>query len=182
MRNKLKHIRRVVYKLKRSYGLPIDYYQTVSHQTDAEVGTKVTVLLKTRIRKVIVLPAREFRSFVYDLAYISANKDFTAGGFFDPGDRRVIIDPVDLPAGVEPKIDDYYIYKNEKYEVKEVSCWNDYAHLLLARKLKGALLVRIESALSVINLQQTATNYVQDKLDRSVESVLTLTQEVKEVP
>lgn len=183
MRTKLKFIKNVVYRLKRSYGLPIDYYQFVEHETDLEDGDKTTTLKKTYIRRAVVLRAREFRSFVYDLAFISANKDFTTGGFFDPEDRKVIIDAADVPVNFEPNIDDYYIFQNEKYEVKEVFYFeNNYAYMMLVRKLRGAPIVRIESALSVLDLQQGATSEVQDKLTQHVTSVLNLTQEVKEVP
>lgn len=183
MKTKLTFIKKVIYKLKRSYGLPIDYYQIVGHSLDPQTGDKVTILTKTKIRRAVVLRAREFRSFVYDLAFISANKDFTTGGYFDPEDRKIIIDPKDVPVGFEPNVDDYFIYQNVKYEIKEVFHFEeDYAYTMLARKLRGAPIVRIEEALSVMNLQQEPSSIIQDKLERTVESVLTLTQTLEENP
>jgi hypothetical protein len=183
MNNKLRFIKSVIYKMKRSYGLPIDYYQASSHTLDVEDGDKVTTLIKTRIQRAVVLRAREFQSFVYDLAFISANKDFTTGGYFDPEDRRVIIDRSDVPISFEPAVDDYYIFQNRKYEVKEILSYeDDYAYIMLARRLKGAELVRIEDALSVIDLQQAASSIIVDQLERSPESVLTLTHTLGEVP
>lgn len=182
MRNKLRFIRDVVYRMKRSYGLPIDYYQLVEHEMDPESGNKTTTLTKTHVRKAIVLRAREFRSFVYDLAFISANKDFTTGGFFDPEDRRVILDRQDMPAGFEPKVDDYIIFQNNKYEVSELFEFEENStDMLLVRKIRGAPIVRIEEAVSVLDLQQGVSSETQDRLTRSVTSVLTLTQEAKEV-
>ena len=169
--------------MKRSYGLPIDYHQMVEHETDPESGEKTTTLTHIHIRKAVVLRAREFRSFVYDLAFISANKDFTTGGFFDPEDRKIIIDSIDVPVGFDPKVDDYYIYNNEKYEIAEVfSFENNYAFTMLARKLRGAPIVRIVETFSTLDLQQDIANEIQDQLDRSIISVLNLTQEVKEIP
>jgi len=161
--------------------LPIDYYQTASHSMDVESGDKTTTYTKIRIQKAIVLRAREFRSFVYDLAYISANKDFTTGGFFDPEDRRVLIDSVDLP--FKPTIDDYYIFQNEKYEVAEIfSFEDDYAYAFLARKLGGSKIVRIEDTLSVMGLEDTASSETQDVLEREPTTALTLTHTLEEVP
>jgi hypothetical protein len=169
--------------MKRSYGLPIDYYQLVEHTLDPESGNKTTVLTKTHIKNAIVLRAREFRSFVYDLAFISANKDFTTGGFFDPEDRRVIIDRKDMPFGFNPNVDDYIIFQNNKYEVIELFEFEENAtDMLLVRKIRGTPIVRIEEALSVLDLQQNQNSAIQDKLDRTVKTLLTLTQEVKEVP
>ena len=169
--------------MKRSYGLPIDYYQMVGHITDLEDGDKITTLTKTRIQKAVVLRAREHRSFVYDLAFISANKDFTHGGFFDPEDRKIIIDTGDMPTRFKPQVDDYFIFQNEKYEVKEVFDFeNNYAYTLLARKLRGAPIVRIEDASSVLNLTQAVSSETQDRLIQHVTSVLNLTQDLKEVP
>jgi hypothetical protein len=183
MRNKLKFIRNVIYKAKRSYGLPIDYYQTVAHTMDKADGIKTTELRRVRINRAVVLRAREFRSFVYDLAFISANKDFTTGGFFDPEDRRVVIDVNDLPADFEPRIDDYFIFQDRKYEVKEkFSFENNYAYILLARHILGSPIVRIEEAVSVLNIQQSVSGITTDRLSRTVESVLNLTQTLNEVP
>ncbi len=150
---------------------------------DPESGDKTSSLIHTRIQRAIILQAREFRSFVYDLAFISANKDFTTGGFFDPEDQKVIIASVDVPIGFDPKIDDYYIYKNEKYEVKEiVSLGNNYAFVLTTRKVRGAPIVRIMETFSTLDLQHGASSEVQDQLNQSITSILNLTQELKEVP
>lgn len=182
-RNKLVFIRKIIYKLKRSYGLPIDYFQLSNHSMDPEDGDKETSYSLTTIRKAVVLRAREFRSFVYDLAYISANKDFTHGGFFDPEDRRVIIDSSDLPVGFTPKVDDYFMFQDSKYEVKEVFHFEDnYAYILLARKLRGAPIVRIMSASSALILSQESDTSTESNLTQNVVNTLSLTHVLKEVP
>lgn len=182
MRNKLKFIRNVLYKMKRSYGLPITYHQIVEHEMDPETGVKTTTVSMIQVKRAIVLRAREFRSFAYDLAYISANKDFTTGGFFDPEDRRIILDARDMPSGFEPNVDDFCIFQNEKYEIKELFHFEEnYGWTLLVRKLRGAVIDRVEQLLSVMDLQQLATYEIQDKLTRHVESELTLTQLLMEV-
>ena len=178
---KRKFIKRVLYKLKRSYGMPVDYYRIVTHTSDLEKGTKTTIETKTHIRRAIVLRAREFRSFVYDLAFISANKDFTEGGFFDPEDRNIILDTKDLPKNFDPNVDDYLIIKDKRYDVSVIQTTNS-AFLLKARKLRMGLFVRQESALSVMGLTQTVSSVIVDKLLRSPVSTLTISHTLIENP
>lgn len=180
--SKLKHIRNSVYRLKQRYGLPIDYHIIDDHSTEPETGDKTTVLNVVNIKKAVVLRAREFRSFVYDLAFISANKDFTTGGFFDPEDRRVILQASDLK-GHNPQIWDYFIFQNDRYDVKEVLEFeNNYAYMLLARKLRGQEVTRIITENSVLVLSQTATATKQDQLIKTISSTLNLTQTLVENP
>ena len=64
----------------------MQYYRITGSEVNSTTGEKTVVYNKFNIKRAIVLKAREYRSFVYDLAFISANKDFTTGGFFDPTD------------------------------------------------------------------------------------------------
>jgi hypothetical protein len=155
--------------------LPLDYYIITGHDVDPETGEKVTVESVTKVRKAIVLRAREFTSFVYDLAYISANKDFTQGGFFDPEDRRIILEAKEIP-NIEPKVRDYVVFQNERYTIKDIfHLENDYGWIILVRKLRGAPVTFAQNLLSVMDLTDNVTNETVDQLTRSVESVLTLT-------
>jgi hypothetical protein len=56
---------------------------------------------------------------VYDLTYIAANKNFTYGGIFDTGKRRLILDSKDI-GSYEPRIGDYFTYTNKRWNVTEV--------------------------------------------------------------
>lgn len=168
--------------MKRSYGLPVDLHKIDQHSIDPETGEKTIVLGVIHINRAIVLRAREFRSFVYDLAFISANKDFTTGGFFDPEDRRMFLDARDL-GGYQPNIDDYFIFQNERYNITDIQHFeNDVAYGFLLRKIRGSEVVRIVKTLNVLNLTQEASYYIEGLLNRNVETVLNITQELIEVP
>jgi len=182
LQTKLKFLKNAIYKMKRSYGLPVSLHKIDQHTVDPETGEKTTVLGVIHINKAIILRAREFRSFVYDLAYISANKDFTAGGFFDPEDRRAFIDKRDLN-GYVPTLDDYLIFQNEKWDIIEIQEFeNDIAFGFLLRKIRGADIVRIERTHTALNLTQESSSITKNLLDRDVTSSLTLIQNLKEVP
>lgn len=180
--SKLKHIRNAIYKLKHRTGLPIAYHIIDEHSVDPATGDKTTVLRVINIDKAVVLKAREFRSFVYDLAFISANKDFTMGGFFDPEDRRVLIDTVDLD-GHNPQIGDYFIFQNKRYDVKEVFEFeNNFTFGLLGRMLRGQELTRMVTRHSGLLLTDAVSATVVDKLTRNVVNDLAFTQTLVENP
>jgi hypothetical protein len=183
MATKSKFMKNVIYKLKRSFGLPIEYYKINTHSTDLESGIHATTHTRIYISKAVVLRAREFRSFVYDLAYISANKDFTEGGFFDPQDRRVLLDVVDLPLGFNPTVDDYFILNGDKYEIKEILDYGEnYTFEMLARKLRGSLKIQIGEPISILELSDSVSQEIIDNLTQSISSSLELTQALYEVP
>ena len=121
-------------------------------------------------------------SFVYTLALISANKDFTMGGFVDHEDRRVLIDAADLD-GHNPRIWDYFIFQNSRYDVKEVFEFeNNFAFGLLARKIRGQTVTMMETRLSTLILTDSASAVVTDKLTRVITSQLAFTQTLVENP
>ena len=180
--SKLKHVRNTVYRLKRRMGLPIHYHEIDQHTVDANTGLKTTVLSVITIKEAIVLRASEFRSFVYDLAYISANKDFTTGGFFDPEDRRVILQASDLKGKV-PQVSDYFIFNGSRYDVSNVSTFeNNFAYILTAKKIRGQDVTQIVTRHSGLILEQSTSAVVVDKLTRDVSSTLSLTQTLVENP
>jgi hypothetical protein len=183
MQTKLKFMKNAIYKLKRSFGVPIEYYKINSHSTDLESGVFATTHTCIPIAKAVVLRAREFRSFVYDLAYISANKDFTEGGFFDPQDRRVLLDVSDLPLGFNPAVDDYFILDGNKYEIKEVLEYGEnYTFQMLARQLRGSLKTQIQKPVSILELSDSASQEIVSNLVQSISSSLDLSQTLYEVP
>lgn len=160
-RNRLTALRRVVYRLKRIYGLPVDLYKITPGETDYETGEKSAVYNKVHIKRAIVQPARLHRDFVYDLAYISANKDFTGGGFFDVSDRRIIIDAKDLPIGWVPTLNQFVIIGAKRYELKSFYEFEaDMGYILVVRETKGQRIVRVEEASSILTLRQTSSGVV----------------------
>jgi len=121
-----------------------------------ETGEKDISYLTAHIARAIVQPARTSRSFVYDLAYISANKDFTSGGFFDATDRRVIIDAADLPADWELDNDQFVIFDNRRFDIKGFYEFEaNMGFILMLRETKGQKMVRPLDAVSILSLEQT---------------------------
>lgn len=125
MSSRLQVISRVLYRLKRRYGLPLDIVWRESSTVNRETGEKTVVKDSLRVERAIPLPSVIQREFAYDLAYIAAGKNFTYGGFFDTSERRFIIDTKDLPADFEIKIGQYFVYDRARYDVKQVQRFED---------------------------------------------------------
>ncbi len=160
-RNRLRFVKRTIYRLKRSYGVPLDLYTQTLGDTDTRTGEKTISYTKAHIRKAIVQPARTHREFVYDLAYISANKDFTTGGFFDASDRRVILDRSDLPADWVMNNDQFVIFDNRRFDVKSYYEFEtNTGYILVLRESVGQKIVRLEEGTSILTLQDSAAGVI----------------------
>ena len=72
---------------------------------------------RRRLRRAILLPTKTDRSFVYDLAYIAANKNFTEGGIFDRVARTAIIETKRLPKGFVINDDDIVVFNDDYYTI-----------------------------------------------------------------
>jgi hypothetical protein len=111
-----------------------------------------------QVNKAIILPDALRQKFDYDLAFIASNKNFTYGGFYDTSVRRVIIEESELN-GFVPQNNDYYIFDELRWEIALVSKHPLLtAYVLIARSVVGGTRYQVS--------------------DMSVESLLTLTQEV----
>lgn len=166
-------IKHTLYKLKRRFPTTIGLYKRVNITTNTQTGVKTTTIEKVNVVHAIVMQARDFRSFVYDLAFISANKDFTMGGYFDPSDRKVIIEKSDLPVDYVLTADHYIVINNTQYKVIEFNDY-DYGYVLLIRALRGERTVRLEEGIDIMIIEQTVV-VTKTKLEYYVESILDLT-------
>ena len=117
--NNLREIRIILYRLKRSYGLPATIRRPRSTSQDILTGDITQVYDEYLIKRVIILPSRNMRDFIYDLSYIAANKNFTYGGFFDSRSRWMIIDIKDCPRGFTLTENCNIVFETRQYEIKE---------------------------------------------------------------
>jgi hypothetical protein len=170
----IKDIQRTLYRLKRRYGTRFSLMSRTG-STNVETGVKDYTVEKLDIPKAIVLEAREFRMFVYDLAFISANKDFTMGGYFDPSDRKVIIDAKDIPKTWKLTNDQFAVCNGVQYQVVEIH-EHPSAYMLLVRAIRGQNKIQLESVVSTIILEDSA-NGIADN-GKTITSSLAFTQTV----
>ena len=136
--NNLREISKIIYRLKRNYGLGMTIWHPDTITQDILTGEVVRSYTTQYVRRGVMLPSRLVRDFVYDLAYIAAAKNFTYGAYFDPTRRFVLIDAKDLTSGFEFTPQDYIAFQNEWYNIIEVhEAENRKAWMLIVKTLSN---------------------------------------------
>ncbi len=127
MAGNLRKHRGIIYKLRRDWGLEVTLYRPITNTENLLTGKLSRGFQTVTIKDAPVLPADVDRSFVYDLAYIAADKNFTEGAFFDRKQRSVILDARQLPKGFEPNLNDFVVFKTQRYTIKSVQFIEEFA-------------------------------------------------------
>ena len=112
-RNKQK---RVLKRLKRRFGVSIDLLSKDSGTLNPLTGSITVTEDLHNIKRAIVMPAREKSDFVYDIAYLAANKNFTSGGFFNSSTVDLIVDGSDLPEDYDFSKTNTVVIAKREYE------------------------------------------------------------------
>lgn len=137
-RNLTMQARRALYQLKRDYGARIDIYKLGTTTTAVRTGVKTVGVTMFPVERAIVLPNSTNRTAVQSISLISSNKEFVTGGTYDVGQRKFIVDRLDCPSLPELTADDWLVYNEEKYQIKDVDDYEvDTGWILTARKLVG---------------------------------------------
>jgi hypothetical protein len=139
-RNRLRFQRGAVYRLKRSYGQPIDIYRQDSEGYDLVTGKKTVTKSKLSLLRAVLLPGRSTTDFQYRLAYLVNNKDFTYGGYYDQTLRDLVIDRKDLSGEFTTlMLTDYIVINHQRYQVKEIDSFEmDLVYWLVIKETAGA--------------------------------------------
>lgn len=136
----LKMIRQTLYRLKRSYGMPLVIYCQSAETVDLTTGAKTVTKIDYSVSRAVMLPVNVLRQNLFTGGSTEANKSFSYGGILQLGDRIVVIDSRDLPAGVTIGLENYFaVVQNRRYEVKsveELDC--NAGYIVVLRELKGA--------------------------------------------
>ena len=161
--NKLMFVRRVLYRLKQSYGYPVDLYRFTSSDINLATGRKDVRRTKYSISKAVILPASMARKFAYDLSYVAANKNFSYGAFYDVKTRLIIVDGIDLPVGFDILIDDHFVHGSKSYVVRTVeSIIDSFGFLITAKETEGTLPFEVTSLHAVTNLNFNSGGYLHE--------------------
>lgn len=131
--NGLRFVQNVLYKLKQRYGLAIDVYNVTA--TTAETGITTRTLAKVAVKRALVLESANNQKVAHDLAFSLAK---VMGGLLDISDRRFIVDRKDLGAFIIVPATTYIVFKQRKFEVKEISeIENSSCFSVVARETKN---------------------------------------------
>jgi len=133
----LRQIKNILYQLKKDWGIAMDLRNQTS-VVDRKTGMTQKSYVSIPVRRGILLPVKLTPSFVYDLSFIAANKNFTYGGLFGAGSRVVIVDGSDVPSTFTVKEDTQLIIAKAVYSVKNVETLvNKLGYLLTVTTLSN---------------------------------------------
>jgi len=162
------NIHKVLYSLKKTWAVTMDWYQLVSSSANIETGRLDTNWNVVNVRKVILLPDDWIRTFAYPLSFLAANKNFTYGDYYDRSRRNIIVDVRDLPRTwrfdtTQPEFNDKIIIDNRAYGIWKATDFEaGLAYFMTISHIKGTLpnqLLPVEVE-QVLNLQQSVTENV----------------------
>lgn len=147
---RLRLLKGVLYRLKRSYGCPISVYRQSPQTIDFATGKSTITRTSVDIRLAIVLPSKMHREFSYHGGFTTANSNFLYGGIFTDSTRQMIIDRVDLPKDwVLRATDEWYItYMGDRWELKAVEAFEvNYGYLITLDRVEGAVNNKTENVI-----------------------------------
>jgi hypothetical protein len=147
--SQLQFISKVIYRLKKEYGLPLELYSITDIQIDLETGIKQLTKQIYKIKKAILLPRRMFSETVI---LLGGSRQFQDK--LDKQKRQIIIDVKDYPKDYIVRPKDYIIIQHERFNIIEAELYdNKLAVVLTVTKIIG------EQPAAVINAS------VKDTLD-----------------
>lgn len=123
--NNAREITKVIYHLKMRWGFTLTYLEPTSQTQNPRTGEISRTYTQHTIKRAVVLPTNLHRSFVYDLAYIAAGKNFTEGAYFDKNLKRIIIDTKEFPSGFKPDTNHHMEFDGGRYEIRAIQIFED---------------------------------------------------------
>lgn len=117
-RIKRREVRLLLYTLERKWGVPADLYKVVVGTPNYETGNTATTKTKYHVPKLVTHETKFDQKFEYDLSYLAANKNFTYGGVYIPGDRLAILNSKYLPSTFQLSVEDHLIYGGKRYAIQ----------------------------------------------------------------
>lgn len=114
--------KRLVYRLKRAWGGPVDIYQQTGETVDWTIGTQVPTVVKYAIKRAAYLPAQDYNK---TLLAKFMKREFRYGGFAEYADRSILVDKHDIPdltVGIENW---YAIIDGTRYQIQKMTDFGD---------------------------------------------------------
>lgn len=141
-----------MYMMKQTLGDSVDIYRFTKQVIDTKTGQITQDKLKIHLDKVLIFGEEDLRKFTYSRAFIAENRQFTVGGFYDVESRICLIDPLDLPDGYLPQMDDYLVSSDQKrYQMTKIGLGDSI--IVKLKETKGLELQQILDAESCSEIE-----------------------------
>lgn len=139
--------RLILYALRQKWGVPADFYKVSINQTinTIESGKKGVTREVYHISSFLTSAVDLIKKFEYDIGFLAANKNFTYGGFYEPGDRLCVLDGSLVPEGLTVEQEDYFIHDRKRYDIQRVEAFDHQVgwilHLRATKNIKQYAIV-----------------------------------------
>lgn len=127
-RIKTQELRRVIYELRKRWGVPADLYKVSVGEPNLDTGDNGITIQKIYIPELLCGGFTFFRQF----QRVTQGGNFQYGGFFEVGDLFVV-----LMANTTIAENDYFVVRKLKYNIKMIHQMIDDIHLLHLRQTSG---------------------------------------------
>lgn len=118
-RRRKHEIQTYIYILERRGNFsPGKLIRITSTKPNYETGETGVETQQFDLPRLVTYDASNTHKFEYDLGYLAANKNFTYGGLYEPGDRVAIFSTKGLPEAFELKMNDYIVLDGVKYNMQ----------------------------------------------------------------
>lgn len=132
--NDVKFMRDTLYDLKKRHSAKIKIVEILRIEQSNRTGRRLVSKKTFDIKRAIRLPNDLKRSFVQDIAYLAANKNFTYGALNDYKTETFVIDARDLPCSYVPNLSHYLIYENQRYDLVDIGAGEKRVYLVYTAK------------------------------------------------
>lgn len=119
MLSRIRELYKIFYKIKRERGRPAIFYRVKKGVTNYATGEKTVTYDRYKVPRVVILPYIDQVKFSYPLSFITTNKNFTYGAFFDQKKRSAIVDKKDLPVIITSEFRVNIL--DQEYEITEIN-------------------------------------------------------------
>lgn len=130
--NNQSQFRRLLYQLKKDFGMPMVYRRILSRTPNRVTGLVSVTTEDFRIRKAILMPLRSSITFEHDQAYMAAGRNFTYGALYDPNQRQIIIEKRDIDFEIQKN--DQLILDNKVTEILQSTLHEPMSSYLITTK------------------------------------------------
>lgn len=144
-------IKRLLYGLKKRYGVKVDFYQQSKEAVDILTGRRTVSRTKYHIRRAVYLEQNQnYRNSLLP----KANPIIPNSGLVEIDNTELLIDGKDFPKSFTPTVDDYVIINDQRYEIKSIHVLDkDQSYYFLLKEYKGTIKYQIHERFIKDHLQ-----------------------------
>jgi len=110
----------------------------VQVQADTTTGQTAWTIKTWKVKRVVILPAKNQREVRQNAGAMTANRAIIQGSSFDTGGRQFLFDRRGVPSDLVLQRDDWIVFNDRHYDIESITEYEfDTAWVVLGKELKG---------------------------------------------